>query len=1143
MVPSLLLSLALVARAEPARGVVVVPLEAIREAPPQPPERPPNPVVIDQVDVTVDAADESRVRLTCGFTLWESAWVDLPVAHASVAVRSARLDGRPARLVRVGDGTRRLVAELPPGRHVVEVDGTVDTQAAALELATPAAARSRVRTRGAGLDFTVQGGVRVDDDAWVLAPAAVTRGRVGSEPVQDRVRVGWVPERPDPPRPRVVTVESAVGLRAEEGGVEGRARLRYRVVDGTIDRLRVRVPGGVEQVEASGRGVVGHRVQGDVVEVQLREAVEGRVVVDLRWRGAAPGQAAGTAPVPVPLDGRGEGYVTVTRGDDSLLVPTPRKALEPVAVSALPGWARGLVPGRPLVSYRSDAAERAELDWQRLSWSPVDAPPTLVDEARYTVVHAEHGRVHVRADWQVRNDRNPFLGVRLPPGWEAVGLRVAGRTAEPARGEDGRLLLPLEKSVETLDGLVAFPVELMLVGDEVAWSRRGERALATPAVDAPVAYARWEVRLPSGVEERKVEGVPTVVERWTPRDESVVIGRATGTTLADEDRDDVDGVVLLSGVATSGRKRSKRGKKGKAGAVGGKRANAADDGKAVSQEYWNRAYSAYKDNRFDEAEVLLEKSLEYDQSNANASSLLQNVDVLQGDVSVSADQQAQANRVRELARARTGDLELEQARRERALEEKVRAGDAAAAREEAEALLRLTEQLAAVEQSEAVEQKSRLDSYRSQLAELDGRDDSGVVVDNNEIADAAGVLGVVGGVAGGEVFGELRGAKGGEGQVGGLGLRGSGVGGGGTAAGLGAASPKKKKKPAQKSDKRTRAPASSSTSGADSIVIEGRMSKPEVKVAERDEIDFEGLEISGELVKPQGQLLLDRKKSEAAPFLPSGSEAVAVDDGMGAGFATLVEEEPMPEPEAEAVAAGSYGDSFDFYADEPLAPTASPAPPPPPPREPAPPEEIEEYDLDGDVVDSADRSRVLTKEHLSRVPAGRSYQAAVQVQSESVERRRRLRIRWPDLSRAKKPPPPEPETFPTGARPDEAFPEDGPSPARFPTYYRLNPPPPVDAGPPPVPVAPQAPAAFPFVGAPVGHDSVPLAPRPGPAFPQKPPPPPAASFGLDVPGGITASTLSLSLPETEAGLLLEQRLLAPGEPLTLSLRYRARPRK
>jgi len=40
-----------------------------------------------------------------------------------------------------------------------------------------------------------------------------------------------------------------------------------------------------------------------------------------------------------------------------------------------------------------------------------------------------------------------------------------------------------------------------------------------------------------------------------------------------------------------------------------------------------------------------------------------------------------------------------------------------------------------------------------------------------------------------------------------------------------------------------------------------------VKYNSRTEIDFEGVDVSGELVKPQGALLLDRKRASFNPLI------------------------------------------------------------------------------------------------------------------------------------------------------------------------------------------------------------------------------------------------------------------------------------
>jgi hypothetical protein len=41
----------------------------------------------------------------------------------------------------------------------------------------------------------------------------------------------------------------------------------------------------------------------------------------------------------------------------------------------------------------------------------------------------------------------------------------------------------------------------------------------------------------------------------------------------------------------------------------------------------------------------------------------------------------------------------------------------------------------------------------------------------------------------------------------------------------------------------------------------------EVKYKERTEIDFDGVDVTGELVKPQGSLVLDRRKADFNPLI------------------------------------------------------------------------------------------------------------------------------------------------------------------------------------------------------------------------------------------------------------------------------------
>ncbi len=1104
MSPALILALLLpsLALAQAEESVVVIPLADLprpREAPERPPER----LLPGRAWLRVQPGDNSRIQLSVPLFVTEAGWVDLPLLDESVALDGASLDGRPLQLKAVG-GHYRLAALLTAGSHRVELSGSVASPGAALHLSLGGLNRAplQLTAQAPGLDFEVQDAVPAGKGSWDLPP----RGALD---------LSWAPARPPSPRPRVVTIASHSALRVDEAGVEGSARLRYRVANGDLGELTLRL-GGVQDLVATSPAIASTRIQGDRAIVILKEPLSGELEVALSWRAASPGAEGALAPIPVPEDGRVESWVSLVRGDDSVLLPEPGPGMEPVPERRLPARARGLVPGEPLVSYHIPAGQAPNLRWRRLSFSPVDAPPTLVDEASYVVVHAEHGRAWMRATWQVRNDRNPFLRVAVPEGWQVFGLRVAGRTTEPVRADDGRLLIPLEKSVETLDGLVAFPVELMLVGDEAAWDPKGSRAIATPAVNAPIAYARWELRLPAGVETREVTGRPTVVQQWTPSDQAMVIGRGT--------RMDAD--PMPAGTDHS------------------------SDGKALSQEYWNQAYSAYKANRFDEADQLLEQSLSYDSANSSAQSLLKNVDVLKGRANLDSDEELAANRVREMARARTSGVELEQANREAAYERALREGDEDKAQAEAEVLLALTEQLAAVEQTEAVDQKARLDDYRQRVSKKaesrgpdtgksGGRAESSrsssttssfatLITDEESPPEEAEAMdvdadgaygwaagddavqeaeygdhgyfeGVEGGVEGGVVGGVLGGVMGGVlgGQVArdSSGADSSRDFGGAVGVGRGGGGRGKHKE----SD----AAFGGGSANQNTDVLDGLIAEPSTIYTFDDANN-----ISGELLQPQGSTAAsDRKPVDPATLaLESGELALILPE----------EREKTSEKSDKSEEAARL---FATLASPEPAPAASPAPMPPAAAQAAQTEAIivdrsvmaEELAVvtryqrsaRSEAIDdeSADLGTVLTQDTLQHIPAGRSYQSVIQA-SAGVS----AYFQQGSLQVTRPPGPPPPHR----RRRRRPFPFATPSP-RPPSTWTS----PLDP--------PRRPAV-------------------APAHPLRPPAPTATAWGLDIPAAIEASTLSLSMPETGSGLLLEQRLVPADEALELDLRYRTRRR-
>ena len=339
-----------------------------------------------------------------------------------------------------------------------------------------------------------------------------------------------------------------------------------------------------------------------------------------------------------------------------------------------------------------------------------------------------HGRVLLKASYQVRNERRQFLQVVPPAGFEVLGVRVAGQTAQPVSGQ-GCVYVPLEKSVESVRGLVGFPVEVYFLGEEQAWARRGRRVLATPSVDAPVAYARWEVFLPRDLRLRgEPRGSAKAVDWWSEGQQVMSYGRAWShgggsvssgaeEILLSDELESASRGRFAVGAGLSLRSRARRAPA--SGDEGRVAVQELEQRQSGSLELFNQAYQAYKGNRFEEAGALLDQSIELDPYNDGAQALRANVSLFVDDGQGEQDKDdAQARRVRDLARAKTADVQIEQEKSSRKVEQYLRQGDLADAERELEVLTAVTVELQRYEQGESSEQQLILEDALKTLNEV-----------------------------------------------------------------------------------------------------------------------------------------------------------------------------------------------------------------------------------------------------------------------------------------------------------------------------------------------------------------------------------------------------------------------------------------
>lgn len=379
-----------------------------------------------------------------------------------------------------------LVIQLGPGlRQDVSFEGTLDSTSASVSLGVLPAVRQRVEIDAPGLEVTVDGAV-----GGVLAQA-------------DHLDVRWEPVHARPALAPLVHAEVGTAAWGQDGALAVHAVVRWNVVRGAVDELRMGVT-GLTDVELSGANVARWERVGDEVIVTPAAPVRGRLSVDVTARAALP--HGNGMPAPTPDAARVDRWWVLGRSDEGELIPGAGP--ETVTRRIVPTWARALSETQPLAYWHGAAPVPLEF----AKYDAVSGPDTIIPRATVEAVTNEDGRIFVRTTLRVRNERRQYLHVTPPPGFSPFGARVSGQPVILLDDGGGGLYVPLEKSIESVRGLVTFPVELLWVGETGAFEKKGERTFQVPAVDAPIQQVDWQIHLPRGFSSKDERVVAVTTE-------------------------------------------------------------------------------------------------------------------------------------------------------------------------------------------------------------------------------------------------------------------------------------------------------------------------------------------------------------------------------------------------------------------------------------------------------------------------------------------------------------------------------------------------------------------------------------------------------------------------------------------------------
>jgi len=633
----------------------------------EPDERGPRPWVSAREVLLTDAGEAVALHAEWTLNAVQPGWVDVAVVDASVRVDRATLGGSRVALKSLQDGRRHLVAWIDGSTPLV-IEGEVVAElrrGVQFSLLPAPVGRIGVETADPVVAVDVGGepAVRLDASFWTGASS---------------FRVSTVAQAPVARSGELALGEVGIGLTIGDGSIDVRARVRWEILRGELGVVRFAAPGAGADLEVTGPVLGKWERSGDTITAELLEPQDARVELEVRWSAAIPD--ANEVKIPVPVvepEGvfRTERALQIARDGDREILSS-FGSWEPIPAAALPMVASDLILGTPVSAWRVTDSSRPQLGLLR--FTPVSGPPTLVDVAAYDGALSQEGRLLMRAHYTVRNDRGAFLRVNAPARSKILGARVSGVPVPVARDGD-TWLVPLEKSVETVQGLLNFPVDLLILSDGVGFEKRDEREVMLPTVDAEVAVTRVSLTLPMGWENRLESGEGESVGEFT------------------------EGAGITYGFATG------------------------DANVAEADALFQQAVSAWMDNDFERAQRGLEDLRSIGADNENMLRLQSNLDLVLGGKSDKAgevrggESVALERRVKEQAQARASKDVAKQEKLLEDAEEAYLSGDYGRAEDAFNAALDIGENLERIAQSESVEQSYSNAQVEMKLAKVKGK--------------------------------------------------------------------------------------------------------------------------------------------------------------------------------------------------------------------------------------------------------------------------------------------------------------------------------------------------------------------------------------------------------------------------------------
>ncbi|PKK88959.1 MAG: hypothetical protein CVV64_16445 [Candidatus Wallbacteria bacterium HGW-Wallbacteria-1] len=298
-------------------------------------------------------------------------------------------------------------------------------------------------------------------------------------------------------KPKVfATVETI--YRLSDSLLRASANINYNLRFGSVGIFEIEVPEDVEIVSVGDDDTLKWEIQKSRMTVYLPTPKRGSFNLPVKFERIVADNAE---KIEIPVlrtvnTERENGHIGIeVRSSMEVRVDSSTNSMT-IDPAKLPGSLRSLAEG-PVVLAMKYTRQPFDLVLKVKKSEELPMVTAMIDTARFNSYLSGNGTLLTESVFNVRNNHEQFLKIRLPRNHSIWSVTVDGKTAKPGMVSDREAAIPIRKSVGQGDALTTFEVRIVTAHEGEVMGYIARRSLTLPEVlNIGITQLEWTVGLP-----------------------------------------------------------------------------------------------------------------------------------------------------------------------------------------------------------------------------------------------------------------------------------------------------------------------------------------------------------------------------------------------------------------------------------------------------------------------------------------------------------------------------------------------------------------------------------------------------------------------------------------------------------------------